>query len=488
MRLKLIGRLGSIALVALAGSYAAQTPGNAQAPAPAQHPVHAATPGEEREAAAWLAAHAHPFDPAALSEADLTPIVARLAGARIIGVGEATHGTHQDQAFKAELIKALVRAGMIDTLILECNRDAGAGFDRYVRTGEGDPAALIRSESFFRIWKGDEFAGLLLWLRAWNLQSEKPVGVIGIDDQDAGRDAAVALADLARREPALAAAIRADIGSLIPADGQRWPHFYRWLTAAPHADFRRAYAAVTRLRDYYDRPAKPAGADEAFAAAGYAARIAWQGFNQFELENESIDVDKLPIEYDMRRDRFMARNALDRLGPTRRAAVWAHDLHVLDFLPPTAVSAGYVTLGTEFKRQLGDAYRTVGFTWSRGAVLTTQRSGSSTEAMAAKPRDEPTSLHNDQPGELGHVFDAAAATSHAIAMWAPIREARGTPGLDGWRQSDYWRGHLGWRVDPATWQKPADRWGMPAGEGFDVLVWFARVSPQQRWPNVPIAD
>lgn len=459
------------------------TPAQAQPPA-----VRAATLTEEWAASRWIALHGHPFDPSAVSAADLDPIVSRLAGARIIGIGEATHGTHQDQALKAELIKQLVRRGLIATLVLECNRDAGTAFDRYVRTGEGDPVAVVRSESFFRIWKGDEFAGLLIWLRAWNIQSDKPVGVIGIDNQDAGRDASFALADLVRRDPALAAQLRADIGTLIPAAGGRWPHFYGWVTRAPHADFKRAYAAITLLRDHYDAGADQHAGDPSYSAARYAARVAWQGFKEFELENDNVDVDKLPVEYDTRRDRFMAENALALIDPSHHAAIWAHDNHVIDFIPPIGVQKGYVSLGSEIKRQIGDAYHTVGFTWSRASVLTTQRSGSSAASMAERPNDVPTPLRNDRVGELGRVFDTAARITHADAMWLLPREARGTPALNGWRQSDYWRGHLGWRVDPAKWQIPNERWGMPVGEGFDVLIWFAHMSPQQRWPNVPIAE
>jgi erythromycin esterase len=445
--------------------------------------VRAATPEEEKAAIAWIAAYGTRFNPDVLTQAELAPIVARLSGARVIGVGEATHGTHQDQAFKAELIKALVRAGAIDTLAIECNRDAAAGFDHYVRTGEGDPVALVRSTSFFRIWKGDEFAGLLLWLRAWNVQSENPVGVIGIDNQDAGRDSAFALADLAKRDAAIAAAIRAELAPMLPADGKTWRHFYRWLSGAPKADFTRSYAAVTRLKDWYEGQGNRLDEDPGFVAARHAARIAWQGFNQNELENGEADVSKLPAEYISRRDRFMAGNLIALLGPSRRAALWAHDGHIADSLSDADLRDGWLNLGTLIERRLGEDYRTVGFTWSRGQVLATPIGSWVTTEITKVAKDEAIPLRNDRPGELGSIFDRASGG--ARAMWAPIREARGTPALDGWRKSDYWRGHLGWGVDPAKWQPPAGRGGYPAGEGFDILVWFATVSPQRRWPNVP---
>lgn len=448
-----------------------------QAPAPS-----AATPEEEAAAVAWIAAHGNAFDPEATSDADLAPIVARLAGARVIGIGEATHGTHQDQAFKAELIKALVRAGAIDMLAIECNRDAAAGFDRYVRTGEGDPAELVRATSFFRIWKGDEFAGLLLWLRAWNLQSDRKIGVFGIDNQDPGRDGVFALADLERRDAGAAAAIRAGLAPLIPADGKTYRQFFRWLQAAPKPAFLAAYDAARRLRDWYDAKGNALDGDPGFVAARHAARITWQAFNEYELENGDVDVAKLPAEYLSRRDRFMAANLISLLAG-RRAAFWAHDDHVIDATP---ASLGWVTVGVEIKKQLGDGYRTVGFTWSRGSVLASVRSGTTSSEMARKPDDQAVALRDDRPGELGNIFDRAS--NGARAMWVPMREARGTALLDRWRNRDYHRGHLGWLVVPAKWQLPEERGGSPAGEGWDVVVWFATVSPQHRWPGVPVPD
>ncbi len=120
----------------------------------------------EQSAVAWLRSAARPFSETEPAAEELERMLRVFDGARVIGVGEATHGDHQDQAFKAELIKALVRSGRVQVLALECNRSAGELFDAYVREGRGDPVELIRSRAFFRIWKDDEFAGLILWLRA----------------------------------------------------------------------------------------------------------------------------------------------------------------------------------------------------------------------------------------------------------------------------------------------------------------------------------
>jgi hypothetical protein len=53
---------------------------------------------EQAAVFAWVAQAGHRFEPGQSTEADLAPLVARLKGAKVIGIGEATHGTHEDQA------------------------------------------------------------------------------------------------------------------------------------------------------------------------------------------------------------------------------------------------------------------------------------------------------------------------------------------------------------------------------------------------------
>ncbi|MGJ3628430.1 erythromycin esterase family protein [Sphingomonas sp. MMS24-JH45] len=189
-------------------------------------------------------------------------------------------------------------AGAIDTLALEANRVAGRGFDRYVRFGEGDPVALIRSPSFFRIWKGDEFGGLLIWLRAWNLANpDRPVRVIGIDNQDAGTDAGAALAFLGKRECRARdnppGAVRHADDRCGRADGQS-------LAMDPDLEAGRAAGGDGRGGDvarHAGGEARGLGERPDYADALHAATVAWQNLHQFEREVGIVDLATLPPDY-----------------------------------------------------------------------------------------------------------------------------------------------------------------------------------------------
>src|SRR3546814_4189334 len=70
------------------------------------------------------------------------------------GIGEITHGTHEDLAVKSALIRALIERGDIDCLVFELNRRVGERLQRFVAPGstETDPVAAIREAPVYTVW------------------------------------------------------------------------------------------------------------------------------------------------------------------------------------------------------------------------------------------------------------------------------------------------------------------------------------------------
>lgn len=136
-----------------------------------------------------LVAHAQ-YIPVACDSLALPPESTRefltlIGDKKIIGVGEATHGTHEFFVAKAEVIKILVQQADFRVLVFE------TGFDAYqvneYLTGKSDNLASFMS-SFYLIYHTREFIDLLQWLRAYNLSvpEEKRVIVYGCDTQHIG--------------------------------------------------------------------------------------------------------------------------------------------------------------------------------------------------------------------------------------------------------------------------------------------------------------
>ena len=471
-----------ILVIAAAVSAAFAAPVLAQTIPPEAMP---ATAEEEAAALAWLGATGVPFDPSAYDEATLAPLAERLGSARVIGIGEATHGSHQDQAFKAELIRQLVRAGKLDVLILEANRIPGMGFDRYIREGKGDLAEVVQAPAFFRIWKNDEFGGLLLWLRNWNRTAERKVRIIGVDCQDGGRDAAAALALVERHDAATAARLRADLGALIAAMDNPRARFVDWMVDAPLDRLTAAHTASEQLAAWFETAPDAARADPAFSEARWAARTAYQAFLSFEFERADADKSKADPAYFARRDRFMGENAIAMLAEGERGALWAHDMHVLPELPPEAEAVNFVTTGSVLRKALGTDYAAVGFTWSTGGFRAT-RLGTGEEWLRVSQRQtmEVFRLPNNRPGDLGHLFDR---TGHK-AMWVDLGKLPAEGPLASWAKRPYWRGWAGGAANPEAWQTvnlEVGEFAPPVDVGFDVMVWFQTISGSHIWPVPP---
>ena len=104
---------------------------------------------------------------------DLELIAADLyAHHRIIGLGEASHGIDDVLTLKAELIKALVRCGARN-LVIELGVTGAEFLDDYVCgkvPGDIGMAEVMERSRIYSVWKVQEVADLILWIRAFNLQ------------------------------------------------------------------------------------------------------------------------------------------------------------------------------------------------------------------------------------------------------------------------------------------------------------------------------
>jgi len=132
--------------------------------------------------AQWLKTHAIALasvEPSA-DESDLAPLLPLVTNARVIALGDATHGTHEFFSVKQRLIPFLVKHANVRTIIFEAPYAEIEAINDYVRTGAGDPSALLHIDNYF-FWNADEVLDAIGWIRAWNAAGNPPVDVAGAD-------------------------------------------------------------------------------------------------------------------------------------------------------------------------------------------------------------------------------------------------------------------------------------------------------------------
>ncbi|MGW0759615.1 erythromycin esterase family protein [Streptomyces sp. NPDC002814] len=113
---------------------------------------------------------------------DLRPLDRMIGDAKVVGVGEATHGSHDFIALKDRVFRHLVEEKGFRTFALEAPWSTGLRLDAYVRHGKGDPRRIMREEfqRDYLWWNNTAYLRLVEWMRAHNVRHPgDPVRFIG---------------------------------------------------------------------------------------------------------------------------------------------------------------------------------------------------------------------------------------------------------------------------------------------------------------------
>lgn len=121
----------------------------------------------------WLRAHAAPFvsDEAGRGFDDLQPLKAWIGDARIVSLGEPTHGTRECFQFKHRLTEFLASEMGFTIFAIEASSPEADLLTAYVLGGEGDPRRLIAG-MYFWTWDTEEVLAMVEWMRAFNAQAK----------------------------------------------------------------------------------------------------------------------------------------------------------------------------------------------------------------------------------------------------------------------------------------------------------------------------
>src|SRR5689334_5198890 len=150
-------------------------------------------------AAIWLSAHVVAQDPSVVDWirtnavplrtveaghgfADMQPLKKMIGNARIVSLGEATHGTREFFQLKHRMLEFLASEMGFTIFSIEANMPEAYRLNDYVLNGNGDPAKLIRG-MYFWTWDTQEVLDMVLWMREFNKSGKGRVQFTGFDMQ-----------------------------------------------------------------------------------------------------------------------------------------------------------------------------------------------------------------------------------------------------------------------------------------------------------------
>jgi erythromycin esterase-like protein len=165
-------------------------------------PEAAAAAAAADPAVPLLRANVTPIPPLNESTTALATFASRLVSqdTKIVLIGDASHGTSEFYAARAELTKHLISEHGFNIVAVEADWPDAEAVDRYVRHRPGPgPRASVgpagearkagREPAFMRfptwMWRNQEVQGFTEWLRAWNKGKDpkgaEAVGFYGLD-------------------------------------------------------------------------------------------------------------------------------------------------------------------------------------------------------------------------------------------------------------------------------------------------------------------
>ena len=311
-----------------------------------------------------IAACAEPIG--SIAGVDLEPLLERIGSARVVLLGEATHGTAEFYDLRAEITRALIEREGFDVVAVEADWPDAARIDHHVRDRDV-PAS--EWEAFARfptwMWRNRQMHEFVEWLRRYNLErrADRRVRFAGLDLYGLYNSIASILAYLDDTDPEAARVARTRYGCLTPWQSDPAAYGQAALTGA----YRSCEQDVVHMLEdmLAKRMERTNVEDEDLFDAVQNARLVANAELYYRAmyygSNESWNL----------RDRHMFQTLSDLLefgGSTSRAVVWAHNSHVGDAVATDMAARGQLNIGQLCRQRLGGAAYSIGFGTHRGTV------------------------------------------------------------------------------------------------------------------------
>jgi hypothetical protein len=113
---------------------------------------------------------------------DMQPLKKVIGDARIVELGEATHGTREFFQLKHRMLEFLATQMGFTIFSIEANMPEAYRLNEYVLTGKGDPKALLAG-MYFWTWNTEEVLDMIQWMRQFNASGKGRVEFTGFDMQ-----------------------------------------------------------------------------------------------------------------------------------------------------------------------------------------------------------------------------------------------------------------------------------------------------------------
>ncbi|MCP9841759.1 protein-L-isoaspartate(D-aspartate) O-methyltransferase [Synechococcus sp. J7-Johnson] len=360
---------------------------------------------DDREVARLIAAACEPFSD--IDSVDLAPLLGRIGEARVVLIGEASHGTSEFYRMRARITRELIERKGFSFVAIEGDWPDAARVDHYVRHAETPPSewtAFARFPTW--MWRNGETRTFVDWLRAHNAAHEpaQRVAFRGLDLYSLYSSIRSVLDYLKDVDPQTAQVAQLRYGCLTPWEAEPATYGHAAITGSYRScetpvvavlkDLRRkeqVYAEHDgeRFLDASQNALLVSNAEQYYRIMYYGSRASWN-----LRDGHMFDT---------------LMNLLQHHGPESRGVVWAHNSHIGDASATEMSRRGEFNIGQLCRQQLGTAAYSIGFGTHDGTVA------------AATDSDGPMLTKSVRPS-LEQSYERLCHESGAPQFLLPLRQ------------------------------------------------------------------
>ncbi|WP_207491785.1 erythromycin esterase family protein [Aridibaculum aurantiacum] len=355
---------------------------------------------------------AHPLQTAQ----DLDPLLKRIGDARIVMLGEASHGTHEYYTWRAQITRRLIQEKNFNFIAVEGDWPDCYSINRYIKQYTTHQSAKEVLNNFNRwptwMWANWEIAALTDWLYKHNepLPKEKKVGFYGLDVYSLWDSMQAIKEYLQKVDPAALQVAEEAFSCFDPYkkdDGQSYAYASRLVPELCESEVVALLKEIQRKMPLHDSDHEMAFSTEQNALVAVNAEKYYRAMMQGGASSWNV------------RDSHMfetLQRLLDFHGPDSKVIVWEHNTHIGDSRYTDMADDGMYNIGELVRDHYNkEDVVLVGFGSYFGTVIAANKWGSTMRKMKV-PKGRHGSWEDllQQAGEENKLLLLDELTHHAM--------------------------------------------------------------------------
>ena len=383
-------------------------------------PVEQELARQDAELADFVKQRAYPLGADDLAGYD--PLLEMIGNARIVMIGDGSHGTHEFYRERALITKRLIEEQGFTFVGIEGPWPDVLQLNQYVQGGSGSArdALAVFDRYPTWMWGNLDMQHFLTWLRGYNdalSTGRRKAGFYGLDVQSMFPAIGQVLQYLDRADPSRARAAREHYSCFDAFGGSQDVYGYYAGTGLAPSGERQAADVSRELRHNREQLIRASDPDSYFNALMAAIEV--QNGERFHRASYFGGESAWNIRDIHMQD--MLDTLLDHFEGSR-AVVWEHNTHVGDFRQ-TGNAGGQINIGQLTRQRHPGEMVSVGFGHYEGSVTASRYWGAPPEYMPV-----PQGI----PGSYDNAFHQTGLDRFLLLL-RPLRDALQAGPLDEWR-------------------------------------------------------